>query len=180
MKATTDLENDHVYILKLCDIMEKITHGERLELSHIEDIVDLIRSYADGLHHKKEEDLLFPKMSEKGFPLKSGPIAVMLMDHEAGRSYVKGIAEGVIAYKSGDTGSKKEIFGNMLGYVELLRNHIAKENNILFRMADNCLSDEEQQLLLDEFGDAEKSHKEKGTTAGYISRINKLAGVYGL
>jgi hemerythrin-like domain-containing protein len=67
MKATSDLENDHVYILKLCDIMEKITHEERPDISHLEDIVDLIRSFADGLHHRKEEDLLFPKMSEKGF-----------------------------------------------------------------------------------------------------------------
>ena len=35
----------------------------------------------------------------------------------------------------------------MRGYIVLLRNHIAKENNVLFRMADNVLSEEEQQEL---------------------------------
>jgi hemerythrin-like domain-containing protein len=87
-------------------------------------------------------------MSEKGFSMHSGPVAVMLNDHEAGRSYVRGIAGGITAYESGNLAEKKVIYANMLGYAELLKNHIAKENNILFRMTDNCLSDEEQKSFL--------------------------------
>ena len=44
----------------------------------------------------------------------------------------------------------------MSGYAELLNNHITKENNILFRMADNVLSDAEQENLLREFESIEK------------------------
>lgn len=180
MKATSNLENDHVHILKLCDVMEKIALEDKIDLSHLEDIVDIIRSYADGSHHKKEEDLLFPKMSEKGFSMHSGPVAVMLNDHEAGRSYVRGIAGGITAYKSGNPAEKKVIFANMLGYAELLRNHIAKENNILFRMADNCLNDEEQKSLLAEFLKIEESLNSKGVQAEYVSMIDKLAKIYGI
>ena len=151
MKATANLENDHVSILKLCDVMEKITLEEKINFNHIEEIVIIIRNFADGLHHKKEEEFLFPKMSEKGFPLDSGPLAVMLNDHEAGRSYVRGIAESISAYKTGGTTEQKLIYANFAAYVDLLRNHIGKENNVLFRMADNSFSDKDSFNLLSLF-----------------------------
>ena len=55
MKATTNLENDHFHILKLCDVMERIAHEDDIDLLKIEEIVKIIRGFADGLHHKKEE-----------------------------------------------------------------------------------------------------------------------------
>ncbi|NJO91081.1 MAG: hypothetical protein HC831_20530 [Chloroflexia bacterium] len=110
----------------------------------METIVELIQNFADGLHHTKEESLLFPKMVEKGFSFQQGPIAVMMNDHAEGRNFVKGISEAVSLYKSGNTSVKVDILKNMLGYIELLRAHIEKENNILFRMADKALTDEEQ------------------------------------
>ena len=180
MKATSNLENDHVHILKLCDVMERIAHEDDIDLLKIEEIVKIIRGFADGLHHKKEEEFLFPKMAEKGFSLHSGPVAVMLNEHQEGRSYVKGIADGIAAYKSGNIAEKKVVYANMLGYAELLRNHIAKENNILFRMADNCLSDEEQKSLLAEFTEIEGSHGGMGMAAEYVSHIDDLAKVYGI
>ncbi len=174
MKATTNLENDHVHILKLCDAMERIAHEDDIDLSKIEVIVKIIRGFADGLHHKKEEEFLFPKMAEKGFSLHSGPVAVMLNDHQEGRSCVKGIADGITACISGDNGGKKVIKENMLAYVNLLRNHISKENNVLFRMADNCLSAEEQQALLNEFVKAENSLNGRDSVDDYISGISTL------
>jgi hemerythrin-like domain-containing protein len=40
---------------------------------------------------------------------------------------------------------------NLLGYVNLLRQHIAKENNALFPMADQVIADTEQDKLYDAF-----------------------------
>jgi len=180
MTATENLEYDHVYILKLCDVMEKIINENKIEISHIETIVNIIRNFADGLHHRKEEDLLFPKMSEKGFKLTSGPIAVMLNDHETGRSFVKGITASLTTFKSGDQTAQNTIFANMQGYLDLLRSHIGKENNILFRMADNSFSDEEQQELLSDFNEAMKARSDLGTIDDYITRIEGLAINYGI
>lgn len=149
--ATKDLENDHVHILHLIDVMEKMASLDTVNVSDAEEVVDLIRNFADGLHHAKEESLLFPKMVEKGYSLQTGPVAVMLQDHEQGRVFVKGMVEGILQYKSGNKESLPTIFENMMGYAQLLRHHIAKENNVLFRMADNVLSDNEQQVLLSEF-----------------------------
>jgi hemerythrin-like domain-containing protein len=66
----------------------------------------------------------------------------------------------------------------MRAYAELLRNHISKENNILFRMADKTLSEDEQQNLLAEFGILEKVRPTGKRPTDYIDRINTLASFY--
>ena len=90
--ATINLENDHVNILRLIDVMEKMLLVKSKNTDQFEKTVSLIKSYADGLHHAKEENLLFPLMVKRGFSGEQGPIAVMLHDHAEGRDYVKGMA----------------------------------------------------------------------------------------
>ena len=176
--ATQNLEKDHLHILKLIEVMEKMAKQPEPTIAHLEEVVELIRQFADGLHHAKEEQLLFPLMAEKGFSLQHGPIAVMLMDHEQGRAYVKGMAEGIKLYKNGQIDASGQIYFNMQGYAELLTNHISKENNILFRMADNAFTNENQQTLLDQFQQIDKG-SEKGISANeFIHRIEILANLY--
>ncbi|MCU0457470.1 MAG: hemerythrin domain-containing protein [Bacteroidales bacterium] len=180
MSATSNLENDHVCILKLCDVMERMAQAGNIDPVHLEKVVSLIRNFADGLHHKKEEDLLFPKMAEKGFSPVQGPVAVMLHEHEEGRNYVRGIAGNIESYKSGDKGAEETIRHNLLGYSGLLKNHIAKENNVLFRMADNVLSPDEQEILSAEFKKAEESMAPGGSASYYITQVEELAKIYGI
>jgi hemerythrin-like domain-containing protein len=160
--------------------MEKMSQAESIDPGHLERVVSLIRNFADGLHHKKEEDLLFPKMAEKGFSPLQGPVAVMLHEHEEGRKYVRGIADNIDLYKSGDRDAAEVVKHNLLGYAGLLKNHIAKENNILFRMADNAISGEEQDVLYAEFDKAEKSMAPGGSVSYYITQVEELAKIYGI
>jgi hemerythrin-like domain-containing protein len=176
--ATKNLEDDHVHILKLIDVMNAITRSEKPDIEHIESVIDIIRNFADGLHHAKEEDLFFPALESKGFSAQQGPVAVMLHEHILGRNFVKGIAENLELYKNGNRGAVTGIYQNISGYADLLVNHIKKENNILFRMADNALSDIEQKNLLDQF-EAIEQNRSAGTRANdYINRINTLVLFY--
>jgi hemerythrin-like domain-containing protein len=175
--ATKNLENDHVQILRLTDIMEQITTLDDPQLAHLEEVVDLIRNFADGMHHLKEENHLFPLLGEKGMPNEQGPVAVMLHEHELGRQYVRGMVDGINGLKEGDPSGKAMIFKNMLGYAELLRAHIHKENNILFRMADDLFTDDDQQNLLSEFNKIE--NPVDGDKHGvFFIRIENLAAIY--
>ena len=100
---------------------------------YLEEAVAFLRGFADKCHHGKEEDLLFKRMGERGFPTQGGPIAVMLSEHQAGRALIGGSQRGRPG--SGRTpgcgGHPAQRPGR-----ELLRNHIAKENQVLFPMAD--------------------------------------------
>lgn len=176
--ATKNLENDHVNILRLIDVMEKMLLVKSKNTEHFEKTVSLIKSYADGLHHAKEENLLFPLMVKRGFSSEQGPIAVMLHDHAEGRDYVKGMTDAIADYKKGNEAALAKIYENMQGYIILLRNHIAKENNVLFRMADNALSENDQQELLKEFTKVENEGVCGGVLKDCITAIEKLESAY--
>jgi hemerythrin-like domain-containing protein len=66
----------------------------------------------------------------------------------------------------------------MSGYADLLVNHIAKENNILFRMADKSLSDAEQKELLVQFEAIEQKRTAGSEVKDYTDRISSLAQFY--
>jgi hemerythrin-like domain-containing protein len=176
--ATKNLENDHVNILRLIDVMEKMILVKSTNTEHFEKTVNLIKSYADGFHHAKEENLLFPMMVKKGYSIEQGPIAVMLHDHVQGRNYVKGMTDGIASYKKGNEAALAKIYENMQGYIILLRSHIAKENNVLFRMADNALSENDQQELLEEFAKVENQGVCGGVLKDSITAIDKLESAY--
>ena len=127
--ATQNLENDHVYILRLTDIMLAMVEKRSTDTNHFELVTNLIRNFADGLHHAKEEDLLFPLLEEKGFSPENGPVAVMLHEHEQGRNYVKGASNGIEDFKKGNAEALQSIYDNLSAYAILLKGHIDKENN---------------------------------------------------
>jgi hemerythrin-like domain-containing protein len=178
--ATKNLEDDHIWVLKLTDVMKAVTLSGKPDINHIEDIIDVIRNFADGLHHAKEENIFFPALENKGFSAQQGPVAVMLHEHILGRNFVRGMAENLELYKIGNKAALQEIYKNMSAYAELLVSHIKKENNILFRMADNALSASEHKNLLGKFEALEQSRSEGKKVNDYINRINDLAIFYNI
>jgi hemerythrin-like domain-containing protein len=171
--AIKNLENDHVYILRLIEIMEIIAKTPKPSIDDLETITGIIKNYADGVHHQKEENLLFPSLGEKGFSPQQGPVAVMLQEHTLGRNFVKGLTDAIVLYKTGNENAIQEIRANVSGYISLLRNHIGKENNILFPMANRVLSEQDNQILLTEFVKVENKILED-----CISEIEKLEESY--
>jgi hemerythrin-like domain-containing protein len=176
--ATQNLENDHVYILQLTEVMQKMASGGANNIKHFKSVVNIIRNFADGLHHKKEEDLLFPLFEQRNAGAHCAPVGVMLMEHEQGREYVKGMLKGIEEYEDGNKAALQHIHQNMLGYAELLQNHIYKENNVLFRMADNALTEDDQNLLVDKFTKIESAAPEGNKVEDFISDIEALAMEY--
>lgn len=162
MKPTEQLRQDHDAIKIMLTIMEKICStleaGETVPAEHLKKIVEFIRVFADKCHHGKEEDVLFPAMEKAGVPREGGPIGVMLMEHDIGRNYVRHFAEAVEKYPEEGKSAAGEIVENARNYAALLNQHIDKENNILFPIAEMHLSDEQMDKIEKAF---EKMEKEK-------------------
>ncbi len=172
--ATKNLEDDHVQILRLTDIMEAMLSLSHPDPGDLEKVVFLIRNYADGFHHEKEEQLLFPKLGEKGFRTDQGPVAVMLHEHVQGREFVKGMAEAIALYRIGQMDALGKVYRNMEGYVNLLRSHIGKENQVLFRMADQMLTPAEQEELLAAFAKVAAQASPERTTTAFLALLDEL------
>ncbi len=134
-----ELKNDHKKILESIDELQKAVHPA-VNKEAIKKFLDFTRDFAEP-HHHKEENVLFPKLEEKGIPKEGGPIGIMLLEHEAKRGYIKNLHE---ALENNDDTKIKE---NALAIVNLMRDHIYKENNILYPCAEDVLSEEEMSEM---------------------------------
>lgn len=182
MKATQQLKDEHEGIKLMLSIIEKIStdlgKGKNLDHDHYEKIIDFLKGFADKCHHGKEEEILFPAMIDQGVPKEGGPIAVMLHEHRTGREFVKSLSDAFEDYKSGDKNAADKIIRNSLFYVELLRNHIEKENNILFMMADRVLDEHKQSDLFEAFEKMETEKIGVGKHNEYHHLLEELKKVY--
>ena len=155
MKPTEELMHDHTIIMHMLDGAEKmalaILDDGSVDVGKVKDVVEFSRNFTDGCHHSKEEKVFFPRLEERGMPSQQGPVAVMLHEHSVGRALIGSIEEGANEYEAGNKDAAMKIAQAMLQYVELLRDHIAKENNILFPMSDRFLSAEDQKSLEESF-----------------------------
>jgi len=155
MMIIEQLKEEHQAISLMLKIMgavcKKLEDGEDVSKDDLNDMVKFIKEFADKSHHLKEEDLLFPAMEEVGIPREGGPIGVMLTEHTMGRDFVKGLSNGIEEYSNGNTDAAKQIIENARNYASLLSNHINKEDNILYPMAEMHISKEKQDELLKEF-----------------------------
>ena len=148
---TRILRDQHQNILKIADILEEVLSIEpepgAFDYDAIGACVSFIRLYADALHHGKEEDLLFPEMEKMGMSRQAGPIAVMLQDHERGRALAKAMADALEPARTGDSDARARLVNAGHGYIDLIRAHIGKEDNVLFNMADEMIDPSACQSL---------------------------------
>lgn len=143
-EATRILREEHVWILRVADVLERLLDAEAasgtLDVQSADDCVRFIRLFADACHHGKEEDLLFTELEKVGFSRESGPVAVMLHEHRQGRELARRMAEALDDHGSGDSGAARRFVSAANGYIQLIRGHILKEDNVLFEMADRTVT----------------------------------------
>lgn len=149
MQPTQRLSEEHQTILRAMDVLERIAeaYGED-PMGTLDDaraIVGFLRGFAEELHHGKEEAMLFPAMEEAGHSRHAGPIGVMLMEHDDGRGLIREMLGALEAPEAGaDT-----FEAAALSFAEMLRSHIAKEDELLFPLAEQTLSEHARARLVE-------------------------------
>lgn len=182
MKPTEQLKEEHEAIKIMLGILDKISarlkSGEKVSTEHLDRALEFIQVFADKCHHGKEEDILFPAMEEAGIPKEGGPLGVMLEEHGWGRDYVKEMSDGISAYKKGDAEASSKIAENAAKYVALLNDHIYKEEEVLYPLADDHISIQKQEELLQEFDRAERDKIGPGKHEELHKLLRELQAVY--
>ena len=100
------------------------------------------------VHFKKEEDGLFPVLG-KYIGTETGPIHVMLLEHKQSREISSEFKSKIKDYQS--TKEFDSILNDGFAFFKLLSEHIDKEEQILFNMADMQLSKEEKHEIMQKF-----------------------------
>ncbi|MEH7107087.1 hemerythrin domain-containing protein [Bacillus sp. JJ1764] len=95
-------------------------------------------------HSEREEGVLFPMLGVY-IGTTSGPIAVMEYEHDQAKANIKAFLEGAT---NGETSEEKKELGQLVKNAYfILTEHFAKEENVLFPMAQRMLTDEEKEEL---------------------------------
>ncbi len=98
------------------------------------------------VHFKKEENALFPVLGNY-IGSETGPIHVMLIEHEQSRRLAKDFKLSISEYPDKNNHNIAVTSGRSL--IGLLSEHIDKENNILFMMADMHLTGAEKNEIME-------------------------------
>jgi len=170
MKPTEMLANEHEHILKVVNalIRECSKDTQNINKEFFEGAIDFIRNYADKFHHAKEEDILFKELCRDDVQMHCNPTEQMLYEHDLGRGFVKGMSYGI------KENNRKKVVDNALSYANLLQEHIYKENNILYSMADEALDEKTQKKMLQMFKKAEAERFAKGVKEKYIELASEF------
>lgn len=136
--STASLRKDHDLIEKVIKAMEAtiqlLEDGKHIPESILNPVIDFSKNFTDVCHHSKEEKALFPALEQAGMPRNMGPIAMMLIDHERSREIGKYMEKSAKEYIELD--NPENLINYMKQYVEHITEHLWKENNRLFMMAE--------------------------------------------
>jgi hemerythrin-like domain-containing protein len=184
VSVTEDLRTEHRAIERMLAVLEaaarRLESGRGVRPGLLREAVDFVRNFADRCHHGKEEENLFPRMEAAGVPRSGGPLGVMLLEHDQGRQRVAAFAGAIDAYEDGDGSAARAIAENARGYVALLRQHIGKEDSVLFPMADRVLSPDDQRELEQRFQEIETEVMGPGVHERYHRLLDDLERELGL
>lgn len=168
METTKILMEEHVVILSALKKLELLLAQDLTEnADELLYFYEFIQEYSDDYHHGKEEDIYFEWISEHNESLKNGPIKCMLSEHEHFRSLTRRSRENLLKFlDSKSDGDEKEKYGSdcikdLYEFISSLRNHIQKEDQILYQMAESL--DEQvgdgDKIMLDKFYDLNENKK---------------------
>jgi hemerythrin-like domain-containing protein len=155
-KAIDELTHDHDAILSALNILDamvgRLGSAGGPSAADLRSFIGFLKEFADKCHHGKEEGILFPALTDAGMPTGGGPVAVMLSEHVEGRTFIKEM-ERAISGTVDATGFTQAA----RGYAALLRTHIAKENDVLFPMAERFLASAELEKIHGKFQEHEET-----------------------
>ncbi len=182
MMGVEDLRHEHTEIALMLDILERICElldsGEEVKPEHLTQLHDFMVVFVDKCHHSKEEEFLFPTLKNINGNETKKLIDVLIQEHEAGRKYAHAIGEAISDKKGMGSVDRSNIIKYGRHYIKLLVQHIGKENNALFTMAEKKLSVEQDQELFEGFEIVEKEKIGIGEHEKLHEMLHRLAGIY--
>ncbi|MCY1404179.1 Hemerythrin HHE cation binding domain protein [compost metagenome] len=167
-QAIADLRHEHDAILAALQILERMAEQAARGETATADLtafLGFLHEFVDQCHHGKEEGLLFPAMSHAGLAEHGGFIDELHAEHVQGRALVQAMAQACTpSLQAADFAAAATAFA------ALLRTHIAKENDVLFPMAERLFDDTRMAALQRAFAE----HEEKIMGEGRHQQLHAL------
>lgn len=143
------LMDDHAIIEKVLVLLEKQLQKENKNWTNIQVLIDILWDFGENCHNMKEEKVYFPLLLERGMP-ESGPVAVMLFEHNEERTFLTKFKNFLSKSEKTDLEIDQFIV-DFHSYANLTKDHVWKENDILYPMGRKFIQQEDIAYLANEF-----------------------------
>lgn len=164
--AIDTLRNEHARILRAVDVTfqlaMRIEHGETVDGADLESLLQYLTFVVHRTHRDKEEECLFPALRAKGVQDGPGCVGVLLNEHEESGHAFQRMVDAAQAYRDGHRSAGSEWAQAARQYAEALRYHVHREDDVLFRNAEQLLTQADLQALTTEFGRIDEQARRSG------------------
>jgi len=155
MKPIGPLMREHRLIEKMLQLFEgetqRINEERKVDTVFIDTAVDFIRTYADRMHHGKEEDILFRDLAKKQLSREHARIMEELVEeHKYSRKTAGLLVDAKERYLKGEDTSQ-EVVALLKELARFYPIHIQKEDKHFFFPCMEYFTKEEQDRMLQEF-----------------------------
>jgi hemerythrin-like domain-containing protein len=132
-------------------VADRLEQGERLPTGTLSALANFFSYVVHRNHRDKEDGVLFPRLSDKGFYEGQGCVGVLLNEHSESAQSFGRMLEAAEAYEHGDRNAAATWTLATRQYVDELRRHIRREEDVLVPNAERQLSAADHQELIAEF-----------------------------
>jgi hemerythrin-like domain-containing protein len=175
-----ELRHDHRVIQQvvagMSAVADLLNSGKQVDASVLSDLVQFLRVFADQCHHEKEEQHLFPLLATKANVSIRRELESLEREHRSAKQLVGQLAKVAAVYGHNPAAVRYRIIDLLQQLVDLYPAHIWKEDFLLFPLAQQNLSQTEQEGLKEKFGDVEREVGED-VHAGFEMLARKLEAV---
>lgn len=182
MSYLDSLQQDHEDIQTVLAIMAEMSNrlgGESpVEPGDVLKVVTYLDEFVLRGHLTKEERFLYPQIAQTGLPDDSGPLAVMVAEHQMAANFLGGLRDSLARYTPGDEDSKRLVGEYARNYALLLAQHMEEEEQLIYPMAEQRLKPETKRSLEQSFANHEYQLMGPSGHERYHSMAHELAELY--
>ena len=172
------LEAEHRLVLEVADAADaECRHIEAtgtIRADLVGDMIGFFRYFADGLHHPKEESLLYSRCHRRGMTDEDEPLEQMIGEHEWCRGKLDRLEQSLGRIAPDDRAGALDFAGRLREYIEVMRCHIEVEEDVFFDTAQHYLTIDDRHALTEEFEAVHWDEIEAGVASYWEDLAHRL------
>lgn len=133
---------------------------------------DFLDSLGEGLlqkHEEKEEDIILPQLARMGLSWSDGALAHVRKDHRHGRDFFRTLRQSMHLRNQWSSFERAHFLSIARAWVEFVKEHMIREERILFPFMDANLSSEDDALIVSQLEKTDTEYADMAASTSLVS-----------
>ncbi len=155
MEAIDRLRSEHETVYRFVEVLnlarKALREGRRPRREFFDEALEFSRDYVDRHHHSKEELQAFVLLAQRLSGRFDSLLGTLRQQHDRGREHMQAISAQLDEYARGEERAATAIADELDEYAAMLAAHAKREDHILFPLAREVLTDDDDRVMLRAF-----------------------------